>query len=98
LMHRDPRYFPDPLKFDPGRWTPEAKSSRPQYSYFPFGGGPRGCLGEGLAWTQGLLLIALVAQRWRMKSCVTRPLELQPGITLQPKHDILLQVEERDAH
>jgi cytochrome P450 len=98
LMHRDPRYFPDPLKFDPGRWTPEAKSSRPQYSYFPFGGGPRGCLGEGLAWTQGLLLIALLAQRWRMKSCVTRPLELQPGITLQPKHDIVLQVEQRDAH
>jgi cytochrome P450 len=97
LMHRDPRYFPDPLRFDPRRWTPEAKSSRPQYSYFPFGGGPRGCLGEGLAWTQGLLLIALLAQRWRMKPCMTRPLELQPGITLQPKHDIVLQVEQRDA-
>jgi cytochrome P450 len=98
LMHRDPRYFPDPLKFDPGRWTPEAKSSRPQYSYFPFGGGSRGCLGEGLAWAQGLLLIGLIAQRWRMKSCMTRPLELQPGITLQPKHDIVLQLEQRDAH
>jgi cytochrome P450 len=98
LMHRDPRYFPDPLRFDPRRWTPEAKSSRPQYSYFPFGGGPRGCLGEGLGWTQGLLLIALLAQRWRMKSCMTHPLELQPGITLQPKHDIVLQLEQRDAH
>ena len=98
LMHRDPRYFADPLKFDPRRWTPEAKSSRPQYSYFPFGGGPRGCLGEGLAWTQGVLLIASITQRWRMKSCMTRPLALQPGITLQPKHDIVLQLEQRDAH
>ena len=98
LMHRDPRYFPDPLKFDPRRWTSEAKSSRPQYSYFPFGGGPRGCLGEGLAWTQGVLLIASIAQRWRMKSCMTRPLALQPGITLQPKHDIVLQLQQRDAH
>jgi cytochrome P450 len=98
LMHRDPRYFPDPLKFDPGRWTPEAKSNRPQYSYFPFGGGPRGCLGEGLAWTQGVLLIALLAQRWRMKSCTTRALKLQPGITLQPKHEIVLRVEQRGTH
>ncbi len=95
LMHRDPRYFPDPSRFDPQRWTPEAKARRPQYSYFPFGGGPRGCLGEGLAWTQGLLLIALLAQRWRMKPLPARPMELQLGITLQPKHEIMLQLERR---
>jgi cytochrome P450 len=52
LMHHDPRYFPDPSRFDPQRWTSEAKATRPQYSYFPFGGGPRGCLGEGLSWIQ----------------------------------------------
>ncbi|MCA1616587.1 MAG: cytochrome P450, partial [Acidobacteria bacterium] len=56
VMHRDPRFWPDPLRFDPERWTPEAKESRPQYSYFPFGAGARRCVGEGFAWMEGSLL------------------------------------------
>ena len=53
VMHRDPRYFPDPLRFDPTRWIPAARESRPQFSYFPFGGGPRQCIGDGFAWMEG---------------------------------------------
>jgi cytochrome P450 len=95
LMHHDPRYFPDPSRFDPQRWTPEAKGTRPQYSYFPFGGGPRGCLGEGLAWIQGTLLIAAIAQRWRMQALPSLPMKLNPLITLQPKRKLMLQLAKR---
>lgn len=95
LMHHDPRYFPDPSRFDPQRWTSEAKGTRPQYSYFPFGGGPRGCLGEGLAWIQGTLLIAIIAQRWRILALPSLPVKLNPLITLQPKRKIMLQLAER---
>ena len=53
LMHRDPRYYPSPERFDPERWTPEARAARPPCSFFPFGGGPRRCIGEGLAAWRG---------------------------------------------
>jgi cytochrome P450 len=95
LMHRDARYFPYPSRFDPERWTPEAKASRPQYSYFPFGGGPRGCLGEGLAWAEGMLLIALLAQRWRMELTSTQPVELQPLVSLQPTNPVIVRLAPR---
>jgi cytochrome P450 len=95
LMHHDSRYFPDPSRFDPQRWTSELKASRPQYSYFPFGGGPRGCLGEGLAWIQGTLIIATIAQRWRVQAIPSPPVELHPLITLQPRRKIILQLARR---
>jgi cytochrome P450 len=97
LMHHDARFFPEPWKFDPERWTPEARATRPKYSYFPFGGGPRGCLGEGLSWMQGTLIIALLAQRWHMNATTTRPVELFPRVTLQSKHEIRLHLERRDC-
>src|SRR2546426_7649033 len=50
LFRSDPRYFAEPQRFDPERWSPEARETRPQFSYFPFGGGPRRCIGEGFAW------------------------------------------------
>jgi cytochrome P450 len=95
LMHHDSRYFPDPSRFDPQRWTSELKATRPQYSYFPFGGGPRGCLGEGLAWIQGTLLIATIAQQWRVQAVPSPPVELHPLITLQPKRKLMLQLAQR---
>ncbi|HEY6339142.1 MAG TPA: cytochrome P450, partial [Candidatus Sulfotelmatobacter sp.] len=54
VMHRDPRYFPDPLRFDPERFTPEAKSKRVKFTYFPFGAGVRQCIGESFAWMEGV--------------------------------------------
>ena len=65
-MHRHPRYFPEPLRFDPDRFTPDAIASRPRYSYFPFGGGRRRFVGERFVWTQAVLVMATVARQWRL--------------------------------
>lgn len=95
VMHRDPRYFADPLKFDPDRWTTEARESRPQFSYFPFGGGPRRCIGEGFAWMEGILLIATIARQWQMRLVPNHPVVLKPVITLRPKHGMRMTVSRR---
>ena len=83
VTHRDARWFPDPLRFDPSRFTAEAKAARPKFAYFPFGGGPRICIGEGFAWTEGILLLATIAQTWRFTG--GRDVEPLPLITLRPR-------------
>jgi cytochrome P450 len=95
VMHRDSRYYPDPTRFDPERWTPLARESRPQYAYFPFGGGTRRCIGEGFAWMEGILLIATLARHWRLRLVPDHPVELQPVITLRPKHGMRMTVSRR---
>jgi cytochrome P450 len=97
VMHRDPRYFAESLKFDPDRWTPEARESRPQFSYFPFGGGPRRCIGEGFAWMEGILLIATIARQWQMRLVPNHPVVLKPVITLRPKHGMRMTVTRRQG-
>ena len=97
VMHRDERYFPDPSRFDPQRWTPEAKSARPQYSYFPFGGGPRVCVGDALAWAEGVLILASLAQRWRMHLPPGHNVTAKPMIALVPKHGMPMILEQREA-
>lgn len=95
VMHHDPRYYPDPFRFDPERWEPAAKAVRPKFSYFPFGGGPRVCIGESFAWMEGILLIATLAQRWRLRLVPGHPVVLQPLITLRPKHGMMMTAERR---
>jgi cytochrome P450 len=96
VTHRDPRFFPDPERFDPERWTPEARSARPQFSYFPFGGGPRRCIGEGFAWTEAVLILATLARRWRLRLIPGRTVEAQARITLRPgKGGVPARVESR---
>jgi len=95
VMHRDARYYPDPDRFDPERWTTHARDARPQFSYFPFGGGPRRCIGEGFAWMEGILLIATVAQQWRMRLVPHHPVALKPVITLRPKHGMKMTLSRR---
>ena len=95
VMHRNPRYFTEPLKFDLERWAPEARESRPQFSYFPFGGGPRRCIGEGFAWMEGILLIATIAQQWQMRLVPNHPVVLKPVITLRPKHGMRMTLTRR---
>ena len=63
LVQRDARWFPDPEKFDPERWTPEAREARPKFAYFPFGGGARVCIGERFAWMEGVIIMAAIAQK-----------------------------------
>lgn len=95
VMHHDARYFHDPFKFDPDRWTTEARESRPKFSYFPFGGGPRVCIGEQFAWMEGVLLIATIARRWKMRLKPGHVVEPKPMITLRPKYGMRMIVEER---
>ncbi len=95
VTHRDERYFPDPTRFDPERWTPEAKESRPQFAYFPFGGGTRRCIGEGFAWMEGILLLASLARNWRMRLVPGHRVEPLPVITLRPKHGMRMRMEKR---
>jgi cytochrome P450 len=84
-MQRDPRWFPEPDKFDPERWQPEAVAARPKFSYFPFGGGTRVCIGERFAWMEGVLLLATIGQRWKLRLKPGHPVETRALITLRPK-------------
>jgi len=95
VSHHNPKYFPDPDRFDPERWTPEARESRPQFSYFPFGGGPRLCIGENFAWMEGALVLATLAQKWRLRLVPGHPIALQPLVTLRPKHGMRMVIEKR---
>ena len=95
IMHRDSRFFPEPERFDPERWTPEHQAERPKFSYFPFGGGARVCVGEQFAWMEGILLIAAIAQQWRMRLVPDHVVDLQPLITLRPKYGMRMTLERR---
>src|SRR4029077_7473836 len=95
VTHRDARHFPDPERFDPERWRPAAREARPKFSYFPFGGGPRVCIGEGFAWMEGILLLATLARRWRLRLAPGHPVVPSPSITLRPKHGMKMTLEER---
>jgi len=97
ITHRDARFFPDPLRFDPERFTPEAKARRAKFTYFPFGAGVRQCIGESFAWMEGVLLLATVGQRWKLKLVAGHPVEPEPLITLRPKYGMRMHVEERIA-
>jgi len=91
VAHRDPRWWDTPLEFRPERWIGATGSPRPKYSYFPFGGGTRICIGESFAWTEAILLLSSIAQRWRFVP-VTPPTP-EPRITLRPHHLRMRAVE-----
>jgi cytochrome P450 len=95
LVHKDPRYYAHPERFDPEHFTPEAKASRPRFAYFPFGGGPRQCIGEPFAWMEGILLLATLAQRWKFLLVPGHPVEFYPAITLRPKYGIKMTFHKR---
>ena len=59
-MHHDPRYYSEPDHFDPDRWNPDVKTRLPRFTYFPFGGEPKSCMGESFAWTEGILVSLLL--------------------------------------
>ncbi|HSY47596.1 MAG TPA: cytochrome P450 [Thermoanaerobaculia bacterium] len=94
VTHRDPRWWLEPDRFDPSRFTPEGKASRPKLAYFPFGAGPRVCIGEGFAWMEAVLIMATLAQRWRLE-LVSRDVTAQASITLRPKGGIRMRLHRR---
>jgi cytochrome P450 len=95
ITHRDARFFPQPEKFDPDRWRPEIAAMRPKFSYFPFGGGTRICIGEQFAWMEGILVLATIARRWRAKYVGDAPPEVHPQITLRPKNPLEMVLSRR---
>ena len=97
LTHRDPRWWPNPEQFDPERWRPNAIASRPKFSYFPFGAGTRVCIGEQFAWMEGILILATIAQRWRLRHDPSHQVALEPLITLRPKYGMRMQALQRSA-
>jgi cytochrome P450 len=84
-VHRDARWFAEPLRMDVSRWTAEAKAARHRFSYFPFGAGTRSCIGEAFAWTEGTLALAVLAGRWRLRPTTQSAVRTEPRITLRPK-------------
>ena len=93
ITHRDERWYSNPLNFDPERWTPQARAGRPKFSYFPFGAGPRQCIGESFAWMEGVLLLASIARNWKFSVVPETHVELLPVITLRPKFGMKLRVD-----
>jgi cytochrome P450 len=94
-MHRDPRFYRDPERFLPERWTPEFRAQLPKHAYFPFGGGPRVCVGEAFAWMELVLVLATIAQRWDLRLVPGHPVATQPLLTLRSRHGMRMTLHAR---
>ena len=96
IIQRDPRWFDEPLEFRPDRWTQEFRKNLPAFAYFPFGGGPRLCIGEGFAWMEAKLLLATMGQHWSMSHDPQHNIELVPLVSLRPKGGMPMLLERRN--
>ena len=97
ILHKDPRYFPEPQRFDPDRWSagdPRAVSL-PRFAYFPFGGGPRVCIGAGFAMMEAVLLLATIAQQFHIQIASGQKVKMQPTVTLRPRNGIPVTLKRR---
>ncbi len=95
VVHRQPSYFPEPEKFDPERFSEAVCRTRPQLAYFPFGGGPRLCIGKAFAMMEGVLVLACIAQRFQLKLVPGQIIEPEPKITLSPKYGLKMELIQR---
>ena len=97
IMHRDARYFPEPLRFDPDRWSANDPrgASLPRFAYFPFGGGPRVCVGAGFGMMEAVLLLATIAQQFRIQIAPGQKVKVQPTVTLRPRNGIPVTLKRR---
>jgi cytochrome P450 len=95
IVHRDHRYHEDPERFDPDRWTAQYEKALPRFAYFPFGGGPRQCIGASFAMTEACLILAAVAQRFKMELAPGQRVEPYASITLRPEKGIRMTLVER---
>ncbi len=96
VTQRDKKYFTEPDKFLPWRWTEEMKQSLPPFAYFPFGGGARKCIGENFAWMEGILLLATIGRKWRFRMATNEPPEPLFLLTLRPKGSLSMIPERRE--
>jgi cytochrome P450 len=97
---RDPRFFPDPERFDPERWKedPVRSGKIPRFAYFPFGAGPRVCVGAAFAMMEATLLLAMIQQTFHLETVAGHPIELFASVTLRPKHGIRVMPQRRAAN
>lgn len=95
VLQRNPALFPDPLKFEPLRHTEDEKAKRDKFAYFPFGGGGRQCIGEAFAWMEMVLVLATVAQQWRMELLPNQKIDVEEKITLRPRYPIRVRLRHR---
>jgi len=95
VTHRDARFFPDPLAFQPDRWTAEFEQALPKFAYFPFGGGPRACIGNNFALMEAAVLLAAVAQRYSITMAPGAAVEPMASITLRPQDGVLVRLQRR---
>lgn len=94
VLHHDDTYYDDPWTYRPERWTPEFRQQLPGFAYFPFGGGPRRCIGDRFALQEARLALATTAQDWQLRP--KHDLEFAPSITLRPDGEVQMTVERRD--
>lgn len=97
LMHRHPTYWPDPERYDPGRFAPEQPAQQARFAYLPFGGGPRQCIGNRLAMLEALLTVATVAQRYRLRLVPGHPVDTKMQITTSPRYGLKMTIEQRSS-
>ncbi len=95
VVHRLPRHFEDPEAFDPDRWNDGLEKRLPKYAYFPFGGGPRLCIGQPFAKMEAALLLATVARNFKLELIPGQRVAPQPSITLRPKEGIKMRLKAR---
>src|SRR5215813_5665229 len=97
VVQRDPRWFEDPLAFRPERWTADLQKQLPRFAYFPFGGGPRQCIGNSFALMEAQLVLATIAQKFRFRLDPSHPVAPFASITMRPKHGIRATLESRHS-
>lgn len=99
VMHRQEKYFEDPDEFRPERFAGDLLKRIPAYAYFPFGGGPRICIGNNFALMEAALLLATIAQRYRLRLAEPdQKVELEPVVTLRPKNGLPMRLEKREQN
>jgi cytochrome P450 len=96
LLHRKPSLWEHPDRFDPERFSPERVLARPRYAYIPFGAGQRICIGAAFAMTEAMLILAMIAQRYRLHLKLGHPIEPQGLITLRPRYGLRMTLERRE--
>ena len=95
LTHRDTRWYPEPERFDPGRWCPGEVEARPQHAFFPFGAGTRMCIGEGFAMAEARAVLRVLLPRWAFRLDPAQRVDVLPRVTLRPRYGMRMTVRRR---
>ena len=94
-VHRHPAFWEEPERFDPERFDEEKAANRHRFAYFPFGGGPRQCIGNTFALMEARLILAMIAQRFRLRLAPNTPVIPEPLVTLRMRNGLPMTIERR---